>query len=202
MQHKWVTWSLQMFRCILSQFISLWDYWIVYLQQKYGHLSRMSSNSGRVEDSVQYRSLGPRVEAGSGVRGYSRYANPGLLGHGPQCGAAWPGWGASSARPSPARGRGSAWRAPPRTPRSAQTSSQLPRPSLPPWPAPWYATHCACALVWQGPDLLTLAACSGLSSESTRLQPTARRLVFWRVAGICFFSSSVSVMLDSRVEDR
>ena len=37
----------------------------------------MSSNSGRVEDSVQYRSLGPRVEAGSGVRGYSRYAHPG-----------------------------------------------------------------------------------------------------------------------------
>ena len=25
---------------------------------------------GRVEDSLQYRSLGPRVEAGSGIRGY------------------------------------------------------------------------------------------------------------------------------------
>ena len=49
---------------------------------------------------------------------------------------------------------------------------------------------------------MTLAACSGLSSESTRLQPTARRLVFWQVAGICFFSSLVSVMLNSRVEDR
>ena len=46
----------------------------------------MSSNSGRVEDSVQYRSLGPRVEAGSGIRGYSRYAHPGLLGHGPRRG--------------------------------------------------------------------------------------------------------------------
>ena len=46
----------------------------------------MSSNSGRVEDSVQYRSLGPRVEAGSGIRGYSRYAHPGLLGHEPRRG--------------------------------------------------------------------------------------------------------------------
>ena len=47
----------------------------------------MSSNSGRVEDSVQYRSLGPGVsEAGSGVRGYSQYDHPGLLGHGPWCG--------------------------------------------------------------------------------------------------------------------
>ena len=32
-----------------------------------------------------------------------------------------PGWVASSARLSTARGRGSAWRAPPRTPRSART---------------------------------------------------------------------------------
>ena len=49
----------------------------------------MSSSSGRVEDSVQYRSLGQRVEAGSGVRGYSRYAHPGclLLGGGAQLGA-------------------------------------------------------------------------------------------------------------------
>ena len=88
MQHKWVTWLLQMFRCILSQFISLWDYCIAYLQQKYGHLSRMSSNSGRVEDSVQYRSLGPRVEAGSGVRGYSQYAHPGFISPAVSCSGA------------------------------------------------------------------------------------------------------------------
>ena len=54
----------------------------------------MSSNSGRVEDIVQYRSLGPGVsEAGSGVRGYSQYDHPGLLGHGPWCGGGRPGVG-------------------------------------------------------------------------------------------------------------
>ena len=48
----------------------------------------MSSNSGRVEDSVQYRSLGPRVEAGSGVRGYSQYAHPGFISPAVSCSGA------------------------------------------------------------------------------------------------------------------
>ena len=151
MQYKWVTWSLKMFRCILSQFISLWDYWIAYLQQKYGHSSRMSSSSGRVEDSVQYRSLGQRVEAGSGVRGYSRYAHPGclLLGGGAQLGALHLAQNAQLDQVRSGRGR-------------------VCRRDL--LPAPWRVTHCVCALVWQGLDLLTLAACSGLSSESTTLE--------------------------------
>ena len=161
MQHKWVTWSLQMFRCILSQFISLWDYCIAYLQQKYGHLSRMWQSRGFTSVQVS-RAEGWSWERDPGVQSI-RSPRPPWSRAAARRGAG-PGWVASSARLSPARGRGSAWRAPPRTPRtprSAQTSSRLPRPSLPPWPAPWYATHCACALVWQSPDLLTLAACSG-----------------------------------------
>ena len=105
MQHKWVTWLLQMIRCILSQFISLWDYCIAYLQQKYGHLSRMWQSRGFT--SVQV----------SRAEGWSWERDPGVH----TVDTLTP---ASSARLSPARGRGTAWRAPPRTPRSAPTSLQ------------------------------------------------------------------------------
>ena len=62
----------------------------------------MSSNSGRVVFSTGLSGRGLELGAGSG--GKVDTLTP-----------------ASSARLSPARGRGTAWRAPPRTPRSART---------------------------------------------------------------------------------
>ena len=90
MQHKWVTWLLQMFRCIiLSQFISLWDYCIAYLQQKYGHLSRMWQSRGFTSVQVS-RAEGWSWERDPGVQliRSPRLHQPGclLLGGGAQLG--------------------------------------------------------------------------------------------------------------------
>ena len=89
MQHKWVTWLLQMFRCILSQFISLWDYCIAYLQQKYGHLSRMWQSRGFTSVQVS-RAEGWSWERDPGVQSIRspRLHQPGclLLGGGAQLG--------------------------------------------------------------------------------------------------------------------
>ena len=55
---------------------------------------------GRVEDSLQYRSLGPRVEAGSGIRGYSRYAHPGFISPAVSCSGAGLSLARSTSHPS------------------------------------------------------------------------------------------------------